>query len=75
MLEIDALEGDAGEGAPGPSIVTDSHFDFFKGEPAERVLPAVFDDGDLHKQGAPALKAPLDPSEEDPTLRARRGPS
>ncbi|CAK0886611.1 unnamed protein product [Prorocentrum cordatum] len=75
MLEIDALEGDDGEGAPEPSIVTAKHFDFFKGEHVERVLPAVFDDGDLRKQGASALKAFLNPSEEDSTLWARRGPN
>ncbi|CAK0889227.1 unnamed protein product [Prorocentrum cordatum] len=39
MLEIDALEGDDREGAPEPSVVTAKHFDFFKGEPVERVLP------------------------------------
>ncbi|CAK0863390.1 unnamed protein product [Prorocentrum cordatum] len=75
MLEIDALEGDDREGAPEPSIVTAKHFDFFKGEPVERVLPAVFDDGDLHKQGASVLKAVLNPSEEDSTLWARWGSS
>ncbi|CAK0903485.1 unnamed protein product [Prorocentrum cordatum] len=71
MLEIDALEGDDGEGAPEPSIVTAKHFDFFKGEHVERVLPAVFDDGGLHKQDASVLKAFLNPSEEDSTLWAR----
>ncbi|CAK0827713.1 unnamed protein product [Prorocentrum cordatum] len=75
MLEIGALEGDDREGAPEPSIVTAKHFDFFKGEPVERVLPAVFDDGDLHKQDASVLKAFLNPSEEDSTLWARWGSS
>ncbi|CAK0858292.1 unnamed protein product, partial [Prorocentrum cordatum] len=63
MLEIDALEGDVREGAPEPSIATAKHSDFFEGEPAERAPPAVFGDGDLHEQDAPALKAFLNPSE------------
>ncbi|CAK0884378.1 unnamed protein product [Prorocentrum cordatum] len=75
MLEIDAHEGDDGEGAPEPSIVTTKHFDFFKGEHVERVLPAVFDDGDLHKQDASVLKAFLNPSEGGSTLWARWGSS
>ncbi|CAK0805949.1 unnamed protein product, partial [Prorocentrum cordatum] len=75
MLEIDVPEGDAGEGAPEPSVVTAKHFDVFRGEPAERVPPAVFDDGDLHKQDASASKTFPNPCEEDSTLRARSGPS
>ncbi|CAK0825253.1 unnamed protein product, partial [Prorocentrum cordatum] len=74
MLETDALGGDAGEGAPEPSIVTAQHFDSFRGEAAERAPPAELGDGGLRRQGAPALEALLNPSEEGPASRARRGP-
>ena len=61
QVEIDELD-DEGLTRLAASIVTAKHFDFFKGEPVERVMPAVFDDGDLHKQDASVLKAFLNPS-------------
>ncbi|CAK0885558.1 unnamed protein product, partial [Prorocentrum cordatum] len=65
-------EGDAGELVP--TIVTAKH-DFFKGESATRVRPAIFDGGGSADQTASILRAFLSPSEEDAAIWSRWGRS
>jgi hypothetical protein len=70
--EIAMDEDDTGS---EPGLVTAKHMDFFKAQPVTKKLPAIFDDGLLHKQEPDVLKAFLNPSEEDATTWARWGSS